>query len=155
LLQKLQKLPPLRSFSRDAPGFGFNDPTPVAPVGGNPGTTLGQQRMNAYRYVADIWERNIESSIEIKVSAAWEALTCTATSATLGSASAMRSYRNFKGSKPNIWYPQALANKIAGENLTDGRIDTTGWSNFDIKTQFNINLGNSNCLSGSGFYLRL
>ena len=27
--------------SRDAPGVGFNDPTPVAPVGGNPGTTIG------------------------------------------------------------------------------------------------------------------
>ena len=28
--------------SRDAPGVGFNDPTPVSPVGGNPGTTLGE-----------------------------------------------------------------------------------------------------------------
>ncbi|HTV00362.1 MAG TPA: hypothetical protein VMF13_07505, partial [Luteitalea sp.] len=26
----------------DGPSEGFNDPTPVAPVGGNPGTTLGQ-----------------------------------------------------------------------------------------------------------------
>ena len=32
----------------NAPGVGFNDPTPVAPVGGNPGTTLGQQRLNAF-----------------------------------------------------------------------------------------------------------
>ena len=27
------------------PGVGFNDPTPAAPVGGNPGTTIGQQRL--------------------------------------------------------------------------------------------------------------
>ena len=33
--------------SRDPAGVGFNDPTPVAPVGGNPGTTLGEQRMLA------------------------------------------------------------------------------------------------------------
>ena len=29
----------------NAPGVGFNDPTPAAPVGGNPGTTVGQQRL--------------------------------------------------------------------------------------------------------------
>ena len=28
----------------DLPGEGFNDPTPAVPVGGNTGTTLGQQR---------------------------------------------------------------------------------------------------------------
>src|SRR5664279_3559351 len=28
--------------NNDAPNVGFNDPTPVAPVGGNSGTTLGQ-----------------------------------------------------------------------------------------------------------------
>lgn len=27
--------------NNNAPGVGFNDPTPAAPVGGNPGTTLG------------------------------------------------------------------------------------------------------------------
>src|SRR5262249_11785193 len=39
----------------DAPGGGFNDATPAAPVGGNTGTTLGQQRLNAVQYAADIW----------------------------------------------------------------------------------------------------
>ena len=29
----------------DGPNEGFNDPTPVAPEGGNPGTTRGQQRL--------------------------------------------------------------------------------------------------------------
>ena len=29
------------------PGVGFNDPTPALPVGGNNGTTLGQQRLIA------------------------------------------------------------------------------------------------------------
>ena len=31
----------------NAPGVGFNDPTPRPPVGGNAGTTLGQQRLIA------------------------------------------------------------------------------------------------------------
>lgn len=142
--------------NRDPAGFGFNDPTPVAPVGGNMGTTLGEQRMNVYRYVADIWEKNLESDVAIVVSAGWEPLNCTATSATLGSAGAWNVWRDFENGKPGTWYPQALANKLAGENLSDGQPDDgTGYGNVDIKTQFNINLGQPNCLAGSGFYLGL
>ena len=142
--------------SRDAPGVGFNDPTVVAPVGGNPGTTLGEQRMNVYRYVADIWQQNLTSPVEIKVSAGWEALSCSATSATLGSAAAWNIWHDFAGGQPGTWYPQALANKLAGINLSDGQPDDgSGYGNFDIKTQFNVNLGNANCLTGSTFYLGL
>src|SRR5262249_1199907 len=39
----------------DGPGEGFNDATPVAPVGGNTATTLGGQRLNVFQYAADIW----------------------------------------------------------------------------------------------------
>ena len=142
--------------SRDAPGVGFNDPTPVAPVGGNMGTTLGQQRYNVYRHVADIWEANLDSTVPITVSAGWEGLTCSETSATLGSASAWNGWHDFPGGKPGTWYPQALANKIAGVNLSEGQPDDgTGYGNVDIKTQFNVNLGNPGCLTGSSFYLGL
>jgi hypothetical protein len=140
--------------SRDPVGFGFNDPTPAAPVGGNPGTTIGEQRMYVYRYVADIWEKNLQSDVEILVSAGWQALTCTATSATLGSASAWNIWHDFPGGKPGTWYPQALANKLAKTNLSaDQPDDGSGYGNVDIKTQFNSNLGQPNCLAGSGFYL--
>ena len=142
--------------SRDPAGVGFNDPTPVAPVGGNPGTTLGQQRLNVYRYVADIWERNLQSNVTINVSAGWEALTCTATSATLGSAGAWNIWHDFPNAKPNTWYPQALANKLAGVNLSEGQPDDgSGYGNVDIKTQFNVNLGKPGCLDNSPFYLGL
>lgn len=142
--------------SRDAAGTGFDDRTPVAPVGGNPGTTLGQQRMNVYRYVADIWQQNLKSNVEIKVSAGWEALQCDANSAVLGSASAYNVWHDFPGGKPGTWYPQALANKLAGVNLSAGTPDDgSGYGNFDIKTQFNVNLGNADCFAGGGFYLGL
>jgi hypothetical protein len=142
--------------SRDPAGVGFNDTTPAAPVGGNTGTTIGQQRLNVYRYVADIWERNLQSNVTINVSAGWEALTCTATSATLGSAGAWNIWHDFPNSKPGTWYPQALANKLAGTDLSAGTPDDgTGYGNVDIKTQFNVNLGNTGCLEGSPFYLGL
>ena len=36
----------------NAAGVGFNDPTPAAPVGGNTGTTLGEQRLIAFQHAA-------------------------------------------------------------------------------------------------------
>jgi len=142
--------------SRDPAGVGFNDPTPVAPVGGNPGTTLGEQRFNVYRHVANIWEAAIQSPVVITVSAGWEALSCTATSATLGSAGAWNAWHDFPGGVPGTWYPAALANKLSGMNLTDGIPDDgSGFGNVDIKTQFNVNLGKPGCLDGTFFYLGL
>lgn len=142
--------------SRDAAGVGFNDPTPVDPVGGNPGTTLGEQRMIVYRHVANLWEAALQSNVTIQVSAGWEALSCTATGAVLGSAGAWNIWYDVPGGIPGTWYPQALANKLAGFNLADGQADDgSGYGNVDIKTQFNINLGNAGCLTGSPFYLGL
>lgn len=140
--------------SRDPVGVGFNDPTPVLPVGGNPGTTLGEQRLFVYRYVADVWEKALDSNVTITVNAGWEALTCSSSSAVLGSAGAWNIWHDFPGGKAGTWYPQALANKLAGVNLTAGIPDDgSGYGNVDIKTQFNVNLGKAGCLDGSPFYL--
>jgi len=145
--------------NRDPAGVGFNDTTIVAAVGGNTGTTLGEQRLNVYRYVADLWAASIDSNVKITVSAGWEALTCDAGSAVLGSAGAWNGWSDFPGApKTGTWYPQALANKLSGQNLADfygQEDDGTGYGNVDIKTQFNVNLGNANCLSGRTFYLGL
>src|SRR6185436_6285672 len=72
--------------NNDAAGVGFNDPTPVAPVGGNPGTTLGQQRLNAFQFAANIWGATLNSNATITVKADWVSLSCTQTTAVLGSA---------------------------------------------------------------------
>ena len=145
--------------NRDRPGVGFNDPTPVEPVGGNPGRTLGEQRMNVYRYVAGIWERAIDSPIKITVSAGWEPLDCNATGAVLGSAMPYNVWYDFPGAPvAGTWYPQALANRLSGRSLTDyygQQDDGSGYGNVDIKTQFNINLGATGCLTGTKFYLGL
>lgn len=144
--------------SRDPAGVGFNDTTVVAPVGGNPGTTLGQQRLNVYRAAANIWEANLQSNVTITVSAGWEALNCTANSATLGSAGAWNIWSDFTGGVPATWYPQALANKLFGTDIPTfvGQLDDgSGYGNVDIKTQFNVNLGKPGCLTGTPFYLGL
>src|SRR3954467_6001727 len=79
----------------DPAGAGFNDPTVAAPIGGNPGTTLGQQRLNAFQAAANKWGATIDSPIPITIRAQWTALSCTATAAVLGSAGAIGIFRDF------------------------------------------------------------
>lgn len=129
----------------NAPGVGFNDPTPAVPVGGNPGTTLGAQRLNAFAYAANIWGATLTSAVPIVINAQFTALTCTTTSAVLGSAGATYVFRDFTGApKTGTWYSQALANKLAGVALNA--------PNADINANFNLNLGNTGCLNGTYWY---
>ena len=80
----------------DAAGEGFNDPTPVAPVGGNPGTTLGQQRLNVFTTAGLIWGQYLPSDVTIQVQANFDPLTpCDSTSGVLGSAGAITQAREF------------------------------------------------------------
>ena len=50
----------------DPAGVGFNDATVVAPVGGNPGITLGQQRLNAFQAAANKWGATLTSAVHIR-----------------------------------------------------------------------------------------
>src|SRR5215203_1763592 len=137
----------------DGPNEGFNDPTPAAPVGGNPGTTVGQQRLIAFQFAASVWGSILDSAVPIYVQASFDPLTCTATGATLGSAGAIQIFSNFPGREyDNTWYHVALANKLAGADLAPG---PNGTVNDDIVARFNANLGQPNCLTGSGFYYGL
>jgi hypothetical protein len=130
----------------NAAGVGFNDTTPAAPVGGNPGTTLGQQRLFAFTYAANIWGATLTSTVPIVINAQMTPLTCTSTSAVLGSAGAANSFRDFGGAPfAGTWYSVALANKLFGSDLDA--------ANADINANFNSNLGNPGCLDGSFFYL--
>ena len=82
---------------------------PRAPVGGNPGTTLGAQRLYIFQYAADIWSALLPSGVTIVVRAQFAAQTCTATSATLGSAGTTTIHRDFSGAPfAGTWYNQAL-----------------------------------------------
>jgi hypothetical protein len=132
----------------NAAGVGFNDPTPVAPVGGNVGTTLGQQRLIAFQAAAAIWGATLNSVPSITILSTFEPLTCTATSAVLGSAGPTEVFRDFTGAPfAGTWYHGALASAIFGANLDP--------ATAPIRARFNSNLGNTGCLTGVPFYLGL
>lgn len=135
-------------LNNDAAGVGFNDATVVAPVGGNAGTTLGQQRLNAFQAAANKWGATITSAVTIVIKAQWTALSCNATSAVLGSAGATEVFSDFTGAPlAGHWYGKALASKLFGSDPDP--------ATADINANFNVNLGNAGCLTGIFFYLGL
>ena len=49
-------------INEDPAGVGLNDTTPAAPVGGNRGTTRGEQARIVYKFAMDMWGGVLESS---------------------------------------------------------------------------------------------
>src|SRR5213592_4734984 len=129
----------------DDPGEGFNDPTPATPVGGNPGTTVGAQRLYVFQYAANIWGSLLYSNIETKVDANFDPLDCDGSSAVLGSAGPTQTWANFPNApKADTWYHDALPNKLANEDLDP----TTS----EIGATFNSDLGKPACFPLPWYY---
>lgn len=132
-------------LNMDGPGEGFNDATPAAPVGGNPGTTIGAQRLYVFQYAANLWGSILPSTVEIRVQAAFNPLTCDSVSGVLGSTSVIHVWRDFSGAPlSGHWYHDALADKLSG-------IDQLPTAN-DMNAQFNSSLGGTNCLPMGWYY---
>jgi hypothetical protein len=132
----------------DGAGEGFNDNTPAVPVGDNPGTTVGEQRLIAFQYAADLWGARIESNIDIRVQASFDELQCNSFGAVLGAAGPKVINRDFTGAPlQNTWYPPSLANILAGADINPGT--------EEIVAFFNSRLGQPDCLAGTFFYYGL
>lgn len=126
-------------ITRDGGGEGFNDPAPVAPVGGNRGTTLGEQRRIAFEYAAQLWAARLLSPVPIRISATFDPLSCGAASTTLGVAGPVSVFRDFAGAPlANTFYPSALADSLAGMDLApdEDDIDATFNSVFGTTCPF-------------------
>ena len=127
----------------DGANEGFNDPTPAAPVGGNPGTTLGAQRLYAFTFAANIWGATLDSPVPVVIQAAFNPLAPNV----LGSAGATFIFSDFGsvGLYPgpefaDTWYFSALADKRAGAELNPGFADI----NAQFSSNFNFYLGVDN-----------
>ena len=121
----------------NAAGVGFNDPTPAAPVGGNTGTTLGEQRLIAFQHAAAIWSARLDSNVPIRIRAQFTSLGA----GVLGSAGPREVFRDFPNAPlAGTWYHVALANKLAGVDLNPANDDI----NANFSTNFNFYLGLDN-----------
>ena len=130
----------------DPPGLGLNDPTPAAPVGGNPGTTIGAQRVNVYNRAAEIWGSVLDSDVPILVGATFQPLPCNAGGGVLGAAGPTYVFADFPGApRAATWYVSAQADAITGAQQV-GDIDIISFFNSDIDDN------DPNCLAGTSWY---
>jgi hypothetical protein len=134
----------------DGAGEGFNDPTVIAPAGGNPGTTVGQARLNVFQRAADTWGRLLDSNVEIFIEASFDPLDCTSWSGTLGLGGPTFVHANFTATAPygapraDTAYVHALANAIHGSDLNAAA--------SDIEIHYNSSVGTAGCLTTLGWY---
>lgn len=136
---------------------GLDDKTPATPIGGNPGTTRGQQALIVYQFAADMWGSVLQSKVPVLTQASFQPLSCTATSGTLGSAGTNLVF-SFNapapaGAQVDTWYHSALTDALAG---SDAGVENGYDANEpDIISRFNGNLGTPGCLETSGWYFGL
>lgn len=143
----------------DAANAGFNDPTPATAVGGNNGTTIGAQRLVAYRKALELWGKTLRSSATIVVQGSFARLTCDAGGGVLAQAGTLQIFSDFPGAPlAGHWYHAALANALTGQDLTPGPLDPGPLAepfNDDIVANFNGDVGKADCIAGPGWYYGL
>ncbi len=113
---------PIQVIYGDAANTGFFDPSPRTPVGGNPGTSLGEQRRIAFEYALSRWSSQIGGSVAIRVSAGWSSTAPEAGGGiTFASASPLNFLRNGATTselpRDNTFFPSALADQVVGQDL--------------------------------------
>jgi hypothetical protein len=106
----------------DAAGEGFYD------------ANLGTPRRNAFEAAAAQWSRTLPGTVPVRVRASFNPLTSSEGYVTLGAAAPLEYFVNWVPSPPvaNTAYPVALANQLAGFDLSPGGMDIVAEFNSDI-----------------------
>lgn len=133
---------------QDGPGVGYTDPEVRAPVGGNPGVTLGQQRQIAMQWALDLWGQELWSPVPVEVASSFQSLFCSGPAALWGLGGPWLYLSSFANAPvADTWYPVALANSLAGADLAPADVDQF--------VRFNVDLDDG-CQDGvAGFYYGL
>ncbi|MGJ8724292.1 MAG: PA domain-containing protein [Roseibacillus sp.] len=139
-------------ISTDAAGEGFNDTTPRSEVessllGDNPGTTLGEIRQNVLTKAGDRWSELLLSNVPIRVEVDYEDFGgSSGGSITLAGALNTTVAQNFTNAPlPNTLYPIALANSLAG-------IDLSTQSDIEVSVNANAELNDTQTGSFTWYY---
>jgi hypothetical protein len=120
----------IRIVDGNASGQGLNDRSGAEPVGGNPGKSVGEQRLMAAQYAAALWSATLGNQVPITVQTEFIDLDCSGGTAVLGASGPAALYDDNR-------YPAALANELAGQDL-----DT---NHEEIDARFNARVGRSDC----------
>lgn len=143
-------------INADGPGEGLNDPTARAPVGGNPGATLGAQRRYAMLFAARLLASRVHSDVPIRVRVQFNPLPCDADSAQLGGAGTIQLI-SFQDNPPararaHVLYPAALANALAGRDLSLNHPDIGAVFNSNLDERSGLGAVIAPCLQETHWY---
>ncbi|MEP6484861.1 MAG: pre-peptidase C-terminal domain-containing protein [Rudaea sp.] len=137
----------------------WTDTTAATPVGGNPGTTLGEQRKNALDYAGQQLVQQLGIQVPLVVHACGAHLGGDGDSAPLaqaGPTTFLYDTPQFPSNflpKKYTWYPSTIAVRLGGATLCSiggGPCDAV--SNEVIEAVFNEDIGNSDVIGGEEFY---
>lgn len=140
---------PLPSYAAEFvidPGAGFGStasPDAASTAGGNDGATLGEQRLIAFQFAADVLGAELDSEVPIVIEASMEALECDDNGAVLGSAAPDSVVHDSTG---NLWFPSALVDAILETDVLPNAPDIV--ANFNSAVD-------SGCLGGTRWYYGL
>jgi len=146
--------------SNDCDDSFWTDPTPATPVGGNNGTTLGQQRKNALAYATQQLVQQLQIPITVNAHACGAPLGGDSKSAILAHAGPTGYFLDEPkfpiGALPKkyTWYPPAAIGRLNGTSLcgfAGGPCDDE--SNAELEITFNEDIGKSTVIGGESFYL--
>lgn len=140
------------------------DTQAATPVGGNPGTTLGEQRRNAFNHAMELIRRQAQPLAPVHVRACWASMGGDNQSAILASAgpylarndnlfSSNRFGHHPGVERPYTWYAMPAVAQNAGTDSCRFLGTSCLLPRVDIFIQFNSDIGNTNVMNGRGFYL--
>lgn len=134
--------------NQDPAGVGLNDPTPVAPAPGNPGTTLGQQRMNVIVAASTLWGRQLVSQVPIRLETRFTEEECSPEYALFGFAGPKSAHHGFANApRTNTWYSSAQASAHSGVDHSPG--------NNQAQMRLNVRLDQQCMGPGTGWWYGL
>ncbi|HET8940559.1 MAG TPA: hypothetical protein VFN13_01045 [Rudaea sp.] len=137
----------------------WTDTTVVAPVGGNPGKTLGEQRKLALQYATNELSKQLHIPVPISLHACGAHLGGDQNSATLAQAGPTSYFYDSPAypinslPKKYTWYPSTVAVRLNGTSMcgfAGGACNTA--SNDGIEATFNMDIGKPEVIGGQGFY---
>ena len=129
-------------LNSDNPNEGLNDTRAATPVGGNSGSTIGEQRLNVFERAAEILNASLDVTAPVKVQAAFNSMSCNSREGELGYAGPEGIEYSLEGQSA---IPHALYNQLVGEDVDP---DTS-----EIYARFNSSIDNNdNCLSDTNWY---
>ena len=86
----------------------------------------------AFQYAVDLLKIEIASDVEIRVDAVFQPID----GDTLGASGSIKAHKNFNHGKPDVWYSDAIADKLSGVDLNPGQPDILAEFNSNIDFYF-------------------